>query len=115
MSAYRKLTDAECIKLVRESGYMGGLGEEACFGPKNRFCVVLAVPYGTRDGVRSVKAALEAFRELLSADDWDERQFQVFDSKTGKISSECRENFAKGSTDVMVEGPNGKWQRGPAR
>ena len=71
-------TDAELAQMIRESVY----AKNTRFGNgKNdsRFLLVLAVPYGQDEDVTSLGEALESFRELLTADDWQERCFQVYD------------------------------------
>jgi hypothetical protein len=92
----RELTDKECIKLVRGDGsdmnpYLYGEGLGGNIG--HRFVVALVVPYGRRDGVSTVAEALESFRELLTDDDWIERNFVVLDTKTKVIRTVRREDF----------------------
>jgi hypothetical protein len=75
-------TDAQLASMVRGSCYMSN--SEFADGA-DRFLVVLAVPYGTDEEVTTVRGALESFRELLTADDWEERSFQVYDHADGSF------------------------------
>lgn len=69
-------------RLVLESPYVRG---ETISQKQQRFVVIFAVTYGASDGVETAREAIEGFRELITADDWEERTFQVFDAKTGKV------------------------------
>lgn len=68
-------SDKELADLVRGSIYLN----RAHFGKGSRFLILFAVPYGAEDGTETIQEALESFRELLTADDWGERSFQVYD------------------------------------
>lgn len=64
-----------------------------------QWLLVLAVPYGKRDSCDSLQEAFEGFRELLSAEDWDERNLQVLQmSKKGtpKVYEVAYENLGEG-------------------
>lgn len=78
-----EFTDAELGAMVRESIYVKGttfgMGERDA-----RFLIVFAVPYGPIDTVRTLPEAIDAFAQLIQDDDWREREFQVYDHKTGK-------------------------------
>lgn len=55
---------------------------DGCYAKNTRmddgtFLLILAVPYGRDDSCNSLCEAFEAFNELVSAPDWDERQIQV--------------------------------------
>ncbi len=71
-------TDKELADMVRNSIY----AKNTRFGdaPTDaRFLLVLAVPYGADDFVDTLPEAIEAFARLLQDDDWQERDFQIFD------------------------------------
>lgn len=73
-------TDAELAAMVRNSIY----AKNARFGDgpnDSRFLLVMAVPYGNDDCVTELAEAIEGFIRLLSEDDSDERDFQVYDHK----------------------------------
>jgi hypothetical protein len=89
-----ELTNEIAAQLVRESIYLAN--ENVGPGPKQaRFVVVMAVPYGEADGCQSMREAVEAFQQLISDDDWEERTFQVFDAVTGKIEQYVPESEAR--------------------
>lgn len=73
-----EFTDAELAGMVRRSVY----AQRAKFGPgenDSRFLLVVAVPYGSDESVDSLPRAMEGFAELFQADDWTEREFQIYD------------------------------------
>lgn len=85
-----QMTDAELAAMVRNSIY----AQNARFGRGRhdaRFLVVMAVPYGPSDEVNTLPEALDSFAELVQADDWRERSFQVYDHRTGKTANIQRE------------------------
>lgn len=80
-----ELTNEDALSLVTRSIYLHD---------KPDFVVCLAVGYSKRvDGVSNKRAVLEAFRELLSADDWEERTLQLWTAKTGTVTDVCPEEL----------------------
>jgi hypothetical protein len=86
---HQGLSDATASEMVTRSIYLKG---EPIDGKKNRWVVVLAVPYGELEGVTTIEEAVGAFRDLLADDDWKERTVQVFDAATGEIEDYCPED-----------------------
>jgi hypothetical protein len=76
MKSINDFTDKELADMVRNGCYLQGesFGDDA-----NRFLLVLAVPYGSSDGTFTLSEAVESFRALLTDDDWEARNFQVYD------------------------------------
>lgn len=53
-------------------------------GIDSKYLIVLAVPYGGRDGVEGLEDALEAFFDLVQDGDYDQRNLQVLErTETG--------------------------------
>lgn len=76
------ITQKQCESLIRLGCYTAG--EELSI-KKSRYLIVLAVPYGKRDGVEDIPEAIEAFARLLRDDDYQERSIMVLDSKDGSV------------------------------
>ena len=73
-----EFTDKELADMVRNSIY----AKNARFSdaPTDaRFLLVLAVPYAADDCVDSLPEAIQAFATLLQDDDWQQRDFQIYD------------------------------------
>lgn len=70
-------------KIIQDLIKNGCYYKNTDFSPKNehsaRFLVVFAVPYGEAEGVYTPQEAIEAARELITADDWKEREWGVYD------------------------------------
>jgi hypothetical protein len=78
-----EIPDSILASMVRDGCYT--VGESIGDGEDDsQFLLVLAVPYGKVDGVGLVEEALENFRELLSADDWQDRNIQILTLKNGE-------------------------------
>lgn len=53
-------------------------------GRTAKYVLVLAVPYGQEDGADTLPDAMEAFHELVGAEDWKERNIMVLRLHNGK-------------------------------
>lgn len=73
-----QLPDKVLADMVRNGAYTRGetIANDGQSG-SSKYLLVLAVPYGPKDSVETLPEAFESFRELLSADDWDERNIMV--------------------------------------
>jgi hypothetical protein len=101
-----QFTDAELAALVRDSIYL----QHTTFGngpDESRFLLVLAVPYGNPDHMDNLRESLESFRELLAADDWEERTIQVYDHQAGQSFGVAAEDLCRGCGDGSIEGGEG--------
>lgn len=89
-------TDAELAGMIRRGAYAANTK----FGPgDSRFLLVLAVPYGDEDGVDDLPSALEAFFKLVQDDDYEERNFEVYDHNAGQRYFDARLEDAKCNRD----------------
>jgi hypothetical protein len=74
--------DSVLAGMIRNSCYARGTS----FGngkADSKWLLVLAVPYGNGENVSSLQEAFEAFRDMLNAADWFERQIQVLRAEKG--------------------------------
>lgn len=82
------LTDQDSMDLVRRSIYI----KDQTAPPDYVIC--LAVGYSRkRDGVKNLIDAIEAFRDMLADDDWEERTLQVWDASNGIVSDVVTEEL----------------------
>lgn len=78
---------------------------QGCYTRNARFdagthLIMLAVPYDQSEA-DGLSEAFEAFRELLTSDDWEERNFQVLTVENGqpKVIETALENLSVGCSD----------------
>lgn len=86
-----EMSDAELARMVRESVY--AKNTQFGDGPTDaQYLLVLAVPYGKDEDVESLSEAIDEFARLLQDDDWQARQFQVYNATSNTFYEQSRES-----------------------